>query len=364
MSPRDQAQLWKNPGYNQYHANYEPGHQGYAFGTLFNFDQALAARYGPWPGLAGYVEKAQLQNYEDTRAQFEAYIAHSTRKPTPSAGTIYWQANKGWPSLLWNLYNSDGDQAGSYFGTQEANRSLHVLYALDTRTVTVDNLTGSRQSGVSVESRVYSLAGKVLDHQKSGSLTLPGQGVISNVLGPKVPAATAPPAAAKVYFVQLLLRRHGSVLDNNVYWLSTQPDVPNWPKTLGNPQATMSSYANLRALNSLPAAAVRARAVTTRRGPDGVGLVTGVTITNASAASTVALFLRADVRRGTRGGRVLPGDSELRSATWNGNDITLWPGQSQTLMVSYPSAGLHGATPVISLSGWNVTARDIAAPAP
>ena len=60
----------------------------------------------------------------------------------------------------------------------------------------------------------------------------------------------------------------------------------------------------------------------------------------------------------------MPGDSELSSSTWNNNDISLWPGQSQTLTVSYRSADLHGATPVISLSGWNVAASNIAAPAP
>jgi exo-1,4-beta-D-glucosaminidase len=59
---------------------------------------------------------------------------------------------------------------------------------------------------------------------------------------------------------------------------------------------------------------------------------------------------------------VLPGDSELQSATWNGNDITLWPGESQTLTVSYRSASLRGAVPVISVSGWNVAGHDIPAP--
>ena len=47
------------------------------------------------------------------------------------------------PTLLWDLYNEEFDQAGSYFGAQEANRPLHVLYAYDTNTVTVDNLTGA-----------------------------------------------------------------------------------------------------------------------------------------------------------------------------------------------------------------------------
>ena len=77
-----------------------------------------------------------------TRArQFEAFIAHSTNK-TPATGTIYWQANKGWPTLLWDLYNQDGDQAGSFFGAKKANEGLHVLYGYDNHTVTVDNLGG------------------------------------------------------------------------------------------------------------------------------------------------------------------------------------------------------------------------------
>jgi exo-1,4-beta-D-glucosaminidase len=362
MSPHEQAQLWKNPSYNQYHANYEPGHRGYQFGTLFNFDKALAQRYGRWTSLSSFIKKAQLQNYENTRAQFEAYIDHSTSKPTPSTGTIYWQVNKGWPSLLWNLYNSDGDQAGAYFGAQEANRSLHAFFALDSRDVGVDNLTGTRQAGLTVEARVYTMAGQRLEDVRTGPFALASQQVSNDLARLRVPHTTAP---ARVYFVQLLLRRHGALLDNNVYWLSTQPDVVNWAKSTGAVQATMTRYANLRALNSLPTAAIQARAVTSRqRGPDGANLVTKVTITNTSAAPTVALFLRADVLRGTRRGGVLPGDSELTSSTWNSNDISLWPGQSQTLTVSYDSADLHGATPVISLSGWNVAASNIAAPAP
>ncbi|HEY2575551.1 MAG TPA: beta-mannosidase, partial [Streptosporangiaceae bacterium] len=301
----------------------------------------------------------------DTRAQFEAYIANADSKPTPSTGTIYWQVNKGWPSLLWNLYNSDGDQAGSYFGAQEANRALHVLYSQGTRTVTVDNLTGSRQAGLTVQARVWNLAGKLLSHQQSKPLTLASQQVAGDVLRPRVPTATAPPQKARVYFVELLLKRHAAVLDRNVYWLSTQPDVVDWATTMGSPQATMTSYANLTALNSLPRADVRATAVTTHQhGPDGADLVTRVTITNTSKRHTAALFLRADILRGTASGHVLPGDSELETATWKDNDITLWPGESQTLTVSYDSSGLAGATPVISLYGWNAAVRNIAAPVP
>jgi exo-1,4-beta-D-glucosaminidase len=311
------------------------------------------------------VQRAQLQNYENVRAQFEAFIAHANNTPLPSTGTIYWQLNKGWPTLLWSLYNNDGDQAGSYFGAAKANRPLHAIYTLDAGTVTIDNLGGSVQSGLSVESKVYNTAGAVLDDRQSGTLTLARQQVAGNVLTPAVPAATVPPATPTVYFVELLLRQNGTPVDRNVYWLSTQKDVVNWAQTIGNPQGTQSQFTNLQALRSLPQATVSATATTTHQaGPAGADLATTVTITNTSGTPTVGFFLRADVRRGTPAGVELAGDNELQSSIWNDNDIVLWPGESQTLTATYSSADLQGATPVISVSGSNVPKLDIAAPAP
>jgi exo-1,4-beta-D-glucosaminidase len=363
MSASDLSNLWQNTKFNQYHANYEPRCKiGYSFGTLCHFDTALSSRYGTWTSLAQYVEMAQAQDYENTRAQFEAFIDHAAGTPLPSTGTIYWQMNKGWPSLLWNLYNNDGDQAGSYFGVQEANRGLHALYALDNGTVTLDNLSDTTQPGLSVESRVFSLGGTLLDDQTAGNITLTGQQVLNKVLVPKVPATGSSPV--QVYFIELLLKQNGALLDRNVYWLSTQPDVVNWSKTLGQPVGTVSTYASLQGLKTLPQSSVSATATTAAQaGPDGADLATTVTITNTSA-STVAFLIRADVRRGTASGAELAGDSELRSSIWQDNDITLFPGESQTLTVTYDSADLQGATPVISVSGWNLPKIDIAAPIP
>jgi exo-1,4-beta-D-glucosaminidase len=359
MSASDLSNLWQSPKFNQYHLNYEPRCKtGYAFGTLCHFDTALSSRYGSWSSLSQYVLQAQAQDYENTRAQFEAFIAHANNTPLPSTGTIYWQMNKGWPSMLWTLYNNDGDQAGSYFGAQEANRSLHAIYALDNGTVALDNLGSATQSGLSVESKVYSLAGAVLDDQTASNISLTSQQVRTGVLTPRVPTA-----GVQTYFVELALKQNGTLIDRNVYWLSTQPDVVNWSKTLGQPQGTLSQYANLTGLQTLPQTPVSATAsTTTQPGPNGADRATTVTITNTS--STVAFLLRADVRRGTAGGQELPGDNELQSSIWQNNDVTLFPGESQTLTVTFNSADLAGATPVISVSGWNVPKMDLAAPAP
>jgi exo-1,4-beta-D-glucosaminidase len=359
MSASDLSNLWQKTKFNQYHLNYEPHCKtGYSFGTLCHFDTALSTRYGSWSSLAQYVLQAQAQDYENTRAQFEAFIDHANNTPLPSTGTIYWQMNKGWPSMLWTLYNSDGDQAGSYFGAQEANQTLHAIYALDNGTVTLDNLGNTTQTGLSVESKVYSLSGTVLDDQTSSNITLASQQVRNNVLTPTVPAGTP----VQVYFVELQLRQNGTLVDRNVYWLSTQPDVVNWKKSLGQPNGTLSQYANLQALQTLPTSSISATATTTTQaGPAGADRATTVTITNTSS-STVAFLLRADVRRGTAGGQELAGDNELQSSIWQNNDITLFPGESQTLAVTWNSADLQGATPVVSVSGWNVPKTDIAAP--
>jgi exo-1,4-beta-D-glucosaminidase len=367
MSPADQSALWQQPDAHQYHTNYESTsgeHSGYSFGTLDNLDVAIKNRYGAWSSLPQFVTEGQVQNYEDIRSQFEAYIDHWNNTPTPSTGTVYWQLNKGWPTLLWDLYNYDYDEAGSYFGAKKANEELHVLYAYDTGQVTIDNLSGVRQAGLTVQSKVYGLNGHVLDNQTAHGLALAPQAVSNGVLTPSVPETTKPPTPAKTYFVELVLRQGNTVVDRNVYWLSTQPDVIDWNSTEGNPQANnghpLSQYADLTGLKTLPTESLQVAAGTTRA--SGGDLTTTVTITNPSSNSAVAFFLRADVRKGSRDGTAKAGHNQVLPITWSDNDITLWPGESQTLTATYHSSLLGGSTPVVSLSGWNVPNQTAAAP--
>ena len=226
--------------------------------------------------------------------------------------------------------------------------------------MTLDNLSNATRSGLTVQAKVYSVTGALLDDQAASGITLSSQQVKNKVLTPVVPKAGSSPA--QDYFVELLLSQNGTLVDRNVYWLSTQQDATNWAKTLGNPAGVITTYANLHALRTLAPSSISATAATRRQaGPDGADLATTVTIRNTSS-SAVAFLLRADVRRGTASGQVLPGDNELQSSTWQNNDVTLFPGETQTLTVTYDQADLQGATPVISVSGWNAATADIAAP--
>jgi exo-1,4-beta-D-glucosaminidase len=117
---------------------------------------------------------------------------------------------------------------------------------------------------------------------------------------------------------------------------------------MGLPQATMTQYASLLGLHALAPATLAVHARThAAPGPDGADRDTEVTVTNTSRTHAVAFFIRADLRRATASGTpVLP-------ALWSDNDITLWPGESQTLSVTYRNASLHGARALVTIRAWN-----------
>jgi hypothetical protein len=45
--------------------------------------------------------------------------------------------------------------------------------------------------------------------------------------------------------------------------------------------------------------------------------------------------------------------------TYSDNDITLWPGESQTIQATYDPSALKGDSPQVSVSGWNVSAGSV-----
>ena len=87
---------------------------------------------------------------------------------------------------------------------------------------------------------------------------------------------------------------------------------------------------------------------------------TDVTITNTSNKPTVAFFIRADMRRGTSTGKPAAGDNEVLPVFWGDNDITLWPGESETMHASYRASALGGASPEVSVGAWNVATEYVA----
>ncbi|HEX5353302.1 MAG TPA: glycoside hydrolase family 2 [Rhodanobacteraceae bacterium] len=329
--------LWQDYGAHQFHST--PGWS--RLSTLGRFDTALAHRYGKPENLADYVAKAQLANYANARAQFEAYDARMDA-PDPATGIIYWMLNSAWPSLHWHLFTYGLEPAGAYYGAQKANEPLHIQYDPVDRAVLLVNHTRHNVADLTARIRIRGLDGRVLyEHAVTrASIEANHAATLLTIPAPKNPSST--------WFVELTLARDGHDVSRNVYWLPDRPDELEWDKSDGY-TTPVSRYADLSALQSLPSVAVRAKVSTHR---DGDTAVTTVALSNPGNSAAMALFIHLSIRHGADGKAILP-------VYWSSNDVTLWPGESMQLTARYPVATGQQTRPMVRVSGWNVATRSL-----
>jgi exo-1,4-beta-D-glucosaminidase len=330
LNADQQKSLWTDLTGDQYHA----GTAGQNFAQLKLFNAALSARHGAPTSLADYVKKAQLMNYEAERAPYEAY---SRNKYTSATGFIHWMLNNAWPSLIWHLYGSDLAPAGSYFGAKKGNEPLHILYSYDDGSVVVVNHTQTAEANLSATVRVYNL---------DASQKFSKDAMVSVGADATAPVVTIPTIAglSGTYFVQLSLSRGTTVVSSNLYWLSSKAEKIDLGSTdwFHTPTTTFADYS---ALSTMAAATVQAKIA-----PGAGAGKQQVTLTNSG--TSIAFFTRLKLTAGKGGPMVLP-------VLWQDNYVSLMPGESRTLEVSYAPADLGAATPAVEVSGWNVAAQTV-----
>jgi exo-1,4-beta-D-glucosaminidase len=331
LSPQELEALWKIPQARQYHASAAWS----IFATIEPFDTALAKRYGTPKSLEDYVAKAQLENYDNVRAQFEAFNAHMDAAK-PSTGVIYWMLNNAWPSLHWHLYDYFLNPAGAYFGAKIANEPVHIQYSYDTRAIMLINHTLTSEHGLRAVIRVRNLDGSVAYQRRIKDIDLAGSGARQLAMLPALDGLS------RTYFIELeLASAAGKSISRNVYWLSTQTDELDWRNSSWY-LTPVTRYADLTPLQSLPTATSEVQ-VTVRH--EGAEDIASVTLTVPLSSKAVALFQHVSIKRSAGGEPMLP-------ILWSDNDVTLWPGESLTLTAHFATPG--AATPVVEVTGWNV----------
>lgn len=342
MTPAELATLWKNPSAKQYHRA-----PSSTFSTLKLYDNALTGRYGPPTGLTDYVRKAQLAQYENVRAQFEAYERNATDTSKPSTGVVYWMFNSGWTSLHWQLMDRYLDQGGAYFGAKKANEPLHIQYSYDNRSVVVVNNRNASAHRLTARATLFNTDGTRKYDKEVTGVKVGGGGAHSTAL--TLPSSVS--GLSTTYLVRLTLTdASGKEVSRNVYWLSTKPDTLDWANTDWYYTPT-TSYADLKGLDSMAQAPVSATA-STSAGKDGTSTTT-VTVRNSGKGKTPSLL--TDVHLVDSAGKpVLP-------VKWSDNEVSLWPGESTTLTATYRTADLHGSAPRVRVSGWNTPERTVPA---
>ncbi|WP_069766966.1 sugar-binding domain-containing protein [Streptomyces sp. LUP30] len=341
MSPAELDTLWKNPSAKQYHRS-----PSSTFSSLKLYDDALTGRYGAPSSLTDYVHKAQLAQYENVRAQFEAYGRNATDSSKPSTGVVYWMFNSGWTSLHWQLVDRYLDQGGAYFGAKKANEPLHVQYSYDNRSVVVVNNRHPSASGLIARATLFNTDGTQKYDKTVTGVTVGGDGARATAL--TLPSSVS--GLSTTYLARLVLSDPtGKEVSRNVYWLSTKPDTLDWDNTDWYYTPT-TSYADLKGLSAMAQAPVSATASTTSSGDTST---TTVTVRNTDGGRTPSLLTDVHLVDGA-GKPVLP-------VRWSDNEVSLWPGESLTLTATYRTTDLHGSPPRVRVSGWNTPERTVPA---
>jgi exo-1,4-beta-D-glucosaminidase len=304
---------------------------GGVFGNLDVYNHALDARYGKPAGLADYVEKAQVTDYEGERAMFEAY----GRNKYTSTGVIQWMLNSGWPSLVWNLYDYYLRPGGGYYGTKEACEPLHVQYSYDDRSVVVVNsYYGSFPN--------YTVKAEVLNLDMTRKFSKKAVVDLSPDSSNRVFTIPDLEGLSQTCFVRLTLQDpSGKIVSRNFYWLSTHPDVFDWDASTWY-FTPLKSFADFKDLEKLPKVGLE---LSSRAAAQGGESIEQVTVKNPSR--NLAFFVHLEVLKGK-------GGEDVHPILWQDNDFELVPGEQRDIAAHYPTEELNGAQPVVSVSGWNV----------
>jgi exo-1,4-beta-D-glucosaminidase len=130
-------------------------------------------------------------------------------------------------------------------------------------------------------------------------------------------------------------------VSTNTYFVPEKKDVtkPSATTWLNTPTV---EYADLTALARLPAASIKVSATKSREGAQG-----RVAVTLENVGSGIALLVRGLVRRGVDGPPVAP-------VFWDDNFVTLRPGATRVLTVTFPETALGGHEASVEIEGMNV----------
>ncbi|KAI1375826.1 glycoside hydrolase family 2 protein [Hypoxylon crocopeplum] len=309
LSEPDLEDLWKIPEKGLYHMSTSVS----SFYDRKIYNDGLWNRYGAPSSLEEYLLKAQIMDYEATRAQFEGYSAMWSAE-RPATGLIYWMLNNAWPSLHWNLFDYYLHPAGSYFGAKTGARKEHVAYDYVGKVVYLINRSLDQKGSRMVAIDIIDKDGKAIFNSTSIVETEP------NTSKEILDLSEALASLSDMVFLRLVLSNGEDSLSRNVYWLAKTVDTLDWENSdwFFTP---VTEYANFTTINHLPAAGVSVTVAPSLRDVSKAGL--GIVLENHS--SVPAFFIRLNLV-GAEGEDVVP-------VIWSDNYVTLWPHEKLELQV-------------------------------
>lgn len=295
---------------------------------------SMNKRYGEPKDIDDFCMTGQVLNYESARAMYEAYA----RNKYSALGITAWKYDAAWPAAMtWHFVDWYLVPTGAYYGAKKACEPLHAQYSYDDQSIWVVNSWYRPHRGLRLSASIHDI-NMTQRWSKEATIDVDPDG---KTMAFKV---DAPANLSKVYFLRLnLADAAGVVVSDNLYWLSTTPDVPGEMKDDWlDFRLNAKSVADFTELRRLPKVPLETHCEFTPSGGDISGQVR---LTNS--AKTIAFFVNLAVTAGEGGPEVAP-------CYWEDNDFSVFPGQTKECGVVFSKADLGDAAPTLRVTGWNV----------
>lgn len=273
--------------------------------SLKQLNEVIHYRFGDAKDIDEYLYRADMLNYESTKAMFESFRAHWPH----TTGIIQWMLNGARPGIYWQLYDYYKQPNAAYYGVKKGNAPVQLIYDYYAKAVYAVN--------ESLQPANVKASMKLL---KDGQTTEDSQQVeIASGTVIKVFDINTTGAPAAFLFLKLT-DGNGNEVTNNEYFLPSDNDSYDWAKTtwVNTPITQYASYAMLDSL------CTRECELSVKPSAEGVY---EATVSNPS--DKVAFMIRLTAKD-QNGQLICP-------AYWSDNYFSLAPGESRTVTCKMPS---------------------------
>ena len=295
-----------------------------AMNSLQILNEVMEAKYGRASGLEEYILKAQVIDYEGTRAMFEAFRSNIPN----TTGIVQWMLNSAWPSLYWQLYDYYLVPTAGYYGVKKANVLRQLIYNYKENAIYAVNESIDEPLRGIATIQVYSMDSRLILEKE----------VELDVAANSAQKIEQLPLVNENVFLSLKLKNNdNSVFADNFYWLASGKDEFDWKKT-NWVHTPATKYASQKALNNIPKADVKLII-----NKDEAGKLV-VEVKNES--SVIAFFTQMQIK--DQNGEI------LLPVEWSDNYISLFPNEAKLISCKFDRGLLEGKKLSLSISGWNI----------
>jgi exo-1,4-beta-D-glucosaminidase len=266
--------------------------------TLSKLNEVIHHRFGDATHIDQYLRRADLLNYESTKAMFEAF---RVRWPH-TTGIIQWMLNSARPGIYWQLYDYYKQPNAAYYGVKKGNAPVQLIYDYYTQAVYAVNET---LQPVKSTARMQLLTDSKTTSDSTQIEVAPGTVVkVFDINTAQAPAA-------------FLLLKLGNTATNE-YFITGEKDTYDWANTTWV-HTPITKYASYAMLDNLCTTDVE---MTINPTSDGYQ----VKVSNPT--DKVAFMVRLTAKQ--QGQLICP-------AYWSDNYLTLAPGETRTVTCKLPS---------------------------